>query len=185
MRVASSAFPWPLAIAPWDGIAILVVILLAVRGASKGLVGGAVRTAGFVSAILLASVLDRPMGGLLQRLGWVSHESAPAVGWAVVVGLVVIGSTLLASLLRAVVHETPLRPLDRVGGAAFGALVGVGLVAVAVLTWAGARPREEVRAVLRGSATVAVVDAGIRVAGRFVPQALRERWVAATGAPPP
>ena len=82
-------------------------------------------------------------------------------------------------------HETPLRPLDRVGGAVLGALFGVGLCAVAVLAWAGTRPREEVRAALKGSATAVIVDGVMRVAGPGVPDALRVRWYEATGASPP
>src|SRR4051812_33256873 len=116
----SALTPFPVAIAAWDAVAVGIVILFALRGSSRGLVAGCIRTAGFVAAILLAGRLDVAMGALLLRLRWVSADAAPAVGWATVLVLVVVGSALVARLARAVVHESPLGPLDRAGGAAFG-----------------------------------------------------------------
>ena len=109
----------------WVGVGIVVVA--AVGGASRGLVWSALSFSGFVFGAFLGGHYVAP-----QLLAREAHSPyAPLIALGCAVGLAVlfesVGSAIGSALGRRL-RASPLRALDVVGGAVFGAVAGLAIV---------------------------------------------------------
>jgi membrane protein required for colicin V production len=115
------------------GILLLSMLLGALRGLVYELLGLAGWVVAYLAARLLAPMLASHIG--LGSVGSAANSAAAFV--LAFVGVLIVWG-LLAKLVRAIVHATPLRPGDRLLGAAFGLLRGMvvllALVAAIALT---------------------------------------------------
>ncbi|NUZ05193.1 CvpA family protein [Piscinibacter koreensis] len=116
------------------GVLVLSMLVGAVRGLVYELLGLAGWVVAYVAARMLAPLLAPHMG--LTGLGSAANSAAAFV--LAFVG-VLIAWGLLAKLIRAIIHATPLRPGDRVLGAGFGVLRGV-VVLLALVAAIGLTP---------------------------------------------
>jgi membrane protein required for colicin V production len=140
-----------------DGLGLALVAVCLVLGARRGLWWQAVRLLGVVSSLALgrllaprlALVLCDAIDGLDERL---------ALGWAwlcvVAAGLALVA--LVGRLGQASIELAQLRPLDRLAGAAAGALTGALVHAALVLGLAWIGPEEWSERTLRGTRSAAL-----------------------------
>jgi membrane protein required for colicin V production len=107
---------------------LLVLLVSVVVGLVRGLVFEVLSLAGWVVAYFVASwfAADAAL--------WLPGDLAPVlrrgVAFAGLFIATLIAWTLLARLLRLLLHATPLSLIDRVGGGAFGVLRGAVLLLV-------------------------------------------------------
>jgi membrane protein required for colicin V production len=117
----------------WIDLAMLAVLALSVvAGMLRGLVSEVMSLAGWVVAWLLSQAwalyvaaalhIGEPGGQIARLSGLVITFVATLLAWRV-----------LTWLLQQVIHATPLAPLDRLLGAAFGVLRGGLILLVAVM----------------------------------------------------
>jgi len=121
VTVAGAAFGW----VDWAMLAVLA--LSVVVGLWRGLVFEVMSLAGWVVAYFVASwfAADAAAALPLAQFGPVVQHGAAFAG--LFVGTLVAW-TLLARLVRLLLHATPLSLIDRVGGGAFGVLRGAVLL---------------------------------------------------------
>lgn len=136
---------------PFDAIVLLLLTLAMVAGARAGFLGPVLGLlggiAGFVLALVLASLLREPLAQLEQPL----RALVTLVGLA---GFVVAGEASGAAagtLLSFRLHQSPLRPLDMVGGALVGGVhilllvwLAAGMVAAGMAPGLGPMARDSV-----------------------------------------
>ncbi|HSW07243.1 CvpA family protein [Aquabacterium sp.] len=115
----------------WVDMVLLGVLLLSVIvGLWRGLVFELMSLVGWVVAYVLANVYTPEMSGYV-RIGEPGSALNQGAAFVVAFILVLVVWSLLARLLRLVIHATPLTFIDRVLGAGFGVLRGVVLLLVA------------------------------------------------------
>lgn len=115
----------------WVLLAILLISLLA--GLWRGLVFELFSLIGWVVAFFAAQWLTPSVAAMLPLQG-LSDPMRYAVGFALTFLVCVLAAGLVASLSRKLVAVVGLQPIDRLLGAAFGALRGlVMLLALAVV----------------------------------------------------
>jgi membrane protein required for colicin V production len=129
----------------WIDLAFGAVLLISIAlGIWRGLVFEVMSLAGWVIAYFAAS----PLAPVIEEMLPVSFTSkfGPAALHVVALALaffaVLIVWSLASRLVKALIHATPLSPLDRLGGAGFGALRGVFIALLLVLV-IGASPLAE------------------------------------------
>jgi membrane protein required for colicin V production len=116
-----------------DLILLGVLLLSALVGVWRGLTFEVLSLAGWVAAYIAAQVLN-PWVAAQLPVGAPGSAINHGAAFALTFIAVLIVWALLARLVRALVHATPLSGLDRLFGAAFGVLRGlVLLLAVATL----------------------------------------------------
>ncbi len=116
-----------------DWILIGIVLLSLLVGLWRGLVFEVLSLVGWVSAFFAAQWLAVFVASQLPLQG-LSDPVRYAVGFVLTFLVCVMAAGLLASLSRKLISVVGLRPVDRLLGAAFGALRGlVILLAVAVV----------------------------------------------------
>ena len=117
-----------------DWLALGVLTLTVVLGAWRGLLYGVISVCGWVGAFLLAGQFGQAVGTLLP-LDLPDARVRAAVGAALVFVVVLFASGAAAHLVRRLAAAAGMRPVDRILGAAFGALQAVllGLVLVVML----------------------------------------------------
>nr|WP_255763483.1 CvpA family protein [Pelomonas sp. P7] len=126
----------------WVDLALAVLLLISVGiGLWRGLVFEVMSLAGWVVAYFAAPPLAPVVEGMLPE-----GKFGPAVVHIVALALafvaVLIVWSLASRLVKALIHATPLSPLDRLGGAGFGALRGIFIALLLVLV-IGASPLAE------------------------------------------
>lgn len=126
----------------WVDLALGLLLLISVGiGLWRGLVFEVMSLAGWVVAYFAAPPLAPVVESLLPE-----GKFGPAVVHIVALALaffaVLIIWSLASRLVKALIHATPLSPLDRLGGAGFGALRGVFIALLLVLV-IGASPLAE------------------------------------------
>ncbi|HUR87752.1 MAG TPA: CvpA family protein [Ramlibacter sp.] len=115
----------------WVFIAILAASLL--LGAWRGLVYEVLSVVSWIAAFLLAQ-MSAPNVAAVLPMGQAPEMAKHAAAFVLVFIVVVIAGGLLAWLTKKVVEAVGLRPVDRVLGAAFGALRGaLLLMAIAIV----------------------------------------------------
>src|ERR671911_48632 len=130
-----------------DWIAAAVIVLAALNGLRRGLVGGAFSLAGIVAGAYLGAKLAP------QFLSGSESPYTPlvALGGAVVLGALLQSAASVAAnaIRRSLFVVPPLRVLDSIGGLALGAAAGAAIVwvagAVALHTPGQTQLREEVQ----------------------------------------
>ncbi len=141
-------------------MSFLDLIALAIVGYNtlRGLASGLVRTAFGLAAVTVASLLAwkqpdwaRPLVGLIMRpssIWWGPLQ--PMVVWAVTFALV----NAVGIGLRMILDQTPLKAIDRIGGAAFGFAAGAVIVTIPLVVMTQLPLLQQVRplqSVLRNS----------------------------------
>lgn len=118
----------------WVDWALLVVLVLSVVvGLWRGLVFEVLSLVGWVAAYIAAQALSSTVAPLLP-IGAQGGPLNQGAAFALVFVLALIVWTLVSSLLRRVIHATPLQLIDRLLGGGFGLLRGaVLLLAVATV----------------------------------------------------
>lgn len=114
-----------------DGLMALVLLLSLSLGVWRGLVFELMSLAGWVLAWMAASLGGEALGArMVNHLPDSMLRSAAGFVVAFVVALV--GCSLLAHLAKMLISASPLKVIDRVLGAVFGALRGVLILVVLV-----------------------------------------------------
>ena len=113
-----------MSLAALDWIFATVLLLSVLLGAWRGLVFEVLSLASWVAAFLLAQWLALDVAGFLPMSGS-SEVMRYGAGFLLVFIAVAMLGGLLAALLKNLIATVGLRPVDRVLGAAFGALRGV------------------------------------------------------------
>ena len=145
-----------LPLAPIDMILLLVLLVGAWRGFTKGLILSVASLVGLVGGIWAASHFSSLVAdALAAQISW-SENTIHMAALALTFLMVVVGVHLLAKLLEKTLELVALGLVNKLAGAAFG-LLKVGLVMsflIAMLNqWAGPRrwlPESEVPSVLLG-----------------------------------
>ena len=106
-----------------DAAIIIVLVVLIILGFRRGLIGSAVPLAGIVLGIVLAG---RFYGSVAMWLSTWLHSEAQAkiAGFAVIFVLVMLAAAIIATLLRRFLSLLLPGWVDRVGGLAFGLIMG-------------------------------------------------------------
>lgn len=117
----------------WIDLTMLAVLALSVvAGMLRGLVSEVMSLAGWVVAWLLSQAWALDVAAALH-IGEPGGQVARLSGLVITFVVTLLAWRVLTWLLQQVIHATPLAPLDRLLGAAFGALRGVLILLVAVM----------------------------------------------------
>lgn len=116
-----------------DWLALGVLALALAMGAWRGLLYGVISVCGWVGAFLLAGHFGQAVGTMLPLDA--DARVRAAAGAAIVFVVVLFASGAAAHLVRRLAAAAGMRPVDRILGAAFGALQAVllGLCLVVML----------------------------------------------------
>ncbi|MFI3316420.1 MAG: CvpA family protein [Rikenellaceae bacterium] len=98
-----------------------------------GFKDGLIRQLGTLVGIILGIVLANSLGSTVGQLLGIEGSSAAAWGFAIVFIVCLIATALISKIVRKVVSAVGLGILDRVGGAALGA-IRCALVLVIILS---------------------------------------------------
>ncbi|MEY4908823.1 MAG: hypothetical protein RL260_2541 [Pseudomonadota bacterium] len=117
----------------WIDLAMLAVLALSViAGMLRGLVSEVMSLAGWVVAWLLSQAWALDVA-LALHIGEPGGQVARLSGLVITFVATLLAWRVLTWLLQQVIHATPLAPLDRLLGAAFGVLRGGLILLVAVM----------------------------------------------------
>jgi membrane protein required for colicin V production len=117
----------------WIDLAMLAVLALSVvAGMLRGLVSEVMSLAGWVVAWLLSQAWALDVAAALH-IGEPGGQIARLSGLVITFVATLLAWRVLTWLLQQVIHATPLAPLDRLLGAAFGVLRGGLILLVAVM----------------------------------------------------
>ncbi len=116
---------------PLDWLLAALLVYSTIRAAIRGLVRELFALGGLLVGFLLACWYYREVAQFVR--GLVNSEPlADFCAFLLIVSLVMIAATLAGTLVRRAASAVGLTPLDRLGGAAFGALRGL-VLAMALL----------------------------------------------------
>jgi len=164
----------------WVDACLLGVLVLSILvGAIRGLVFEILSLAGWLVAYF-AALWAMPELAPHLPIGITGSPLNLAVAFASAFILTLLVWSLLSRLVRSLLHATPLRPVDRLLGAGFGALRG-GLVLLVVAALVGLTPAVRSTA-WQASIGARCLDAGLRElrpllpsdVARFLPAAPRQ-----------
>ncbi|WP_293995288.1 CvpA family protein [Sphaerotilus sp.] len=117
----------------WIDLAMLAVLALSVvAGMLRGLVSEVMSLGGWVVAWLLSQAWALDVAAALH-IGEPGGQIARLSGLVITFVATLLAWRVLTWLLQQVIHATPLAPLDRLLGAAFGVLRGGLILLVAVM----------------------------------------------------
>ena len=116
---------------PLDWMLAALLVYSTIRAAMRGLVRELFALGGLLVGFLLACWYYREVAHFVR--GLVNAEAlADFCAFLLIVSLVMIAATLAGTLVRRAASAVGLSPLDRLGGAAFGAVRGL-VLAMALL----------------------------------------------------
>ena len=143
----------------WLDIVLALILGMSVfSGFTKGLVRIAVGLASTMLAIILAIWFYGTAGSAL--LPYVSSRSiANLLGFFIVLGLVILGGSLIGRLIGMVLKKVGLSWVDRILGGAFGLLRGTLISIVLVLAVTAFAPGTPPHAITDSSLAPYVIDA--------------------------
>jgi len=122
-----------------DAVAVTIFAILVIRGWMRGFVREAIDVGTLVLGAVLAFRLAPVAGRLLTGAFGVAPDLARLIGGTVLFIGIAIGASLLGALInKSVKHLPGLSTLNRIGGAALGAVYGAILVVIAVTLLAAA-----------------------------------------------
>lgn len=108
----------------WVDIAIIVYLAVSVLGGlMSGLIRSVLSLVGLVVGIVLASNFYQELAGLLTFIH--SENIANIVAFIIILGIVMIVAGIVGGVLRRILNVIKLGFIDKLGGAAFGLLMGV------------------------------------------------------------
>ncbi len=118
----------------WLDIAIIVVIVgSAFMGLRSGIIKAAFSLAGLIAGVILAGRYYDPLS---QQLSFIPHDgAAKIVAFAIILVVVMVIARVLASVLKWVASLTMLGWVNRIGGAAFGLILGAIFCGALLATW--------------------------------------------------
>jgi membrane protein required for colicin V production len=155
-----------------DVAILLVVVLSALLAAAHGFLLEIFSLAGLAAGFVLASwQYGRVAAWFLPHVK--SAWTADILGFLVVFLAVVVVAGMVARILRWLLHEAGLRWFDRILGAAFGALRGVLMAAVMLLSLTTFAPDS---GWLRGSALAPYFLVVARAVSWLAPTEVRTRF---------
>ena len=160
-----------------DTIVVVVCAIFAIRGAFKGFVWQAVRTAGLIVGLWAATHWYVPFGE------WI-NEHVPAVpdmvitplAWVLIAIGIFFVVSFLAHMARGFVRERELGAADRLFGFGLGACTGLVLCTAGFLLWGSFHSDQKLRETLQGSYSVRYMAKAVEVVTPFVPRPIRRRW---------
>jgi membrane protein required for colicin V production len=118
----------------FDLFVLAIVGASVAAGALRGFVRALITSVGLVIGLFVAAHTYGPAGSLLRSLGVVkSNEAAHAGGFLLVTGLVLLAGLVVGEFARSGLRRARLEWFDRVLGAGFGLLRGVGVCSVVYL----------------------------------------------------
>jgi len=119
----------------WLDIVILVPIAInAFVGFGKGLIKMVLSLVGVVLGVFLAGQFYDTVGSWLGFFG--NEDISNALGFILILGVVMVVAELLGTVIKKMVSIVLLDWVDRLGGAALGAFIGVIFVSAALAIWA-------------------------------------------------
>ena len=141
-----------------DVIAVALIALLILRGWIRGFVREAIDVGTLVLGAVLAFRLAPHAGRILSGLFGMSPDLARLVGGTLLFVGIAIGASLLGSLInKSIKHLPGLSTLNRIGGAALGAVYAALLIVIAVTLLAAAPLPEALKTQTAESRVVAFV----------------------------
>ena len=166
-------------IATPDIIVLVVCGLFALRGAFKGFAWQAVRTVGFVGAILAANLFHERLGVWVEEhlpgvLGWLPSA---AIAWiAIAVGVfLVIG--LFAYMARGFMRKADLTGPDRFLGFGLGAATGFLFCTLAFSVYGSFHKDEDLRETFASSHAVRYMAVVVKAVKPLAPEPIRDHWM--------
>jgi uncharacterized membrane protein required for colicin V production len=160
-----------------DGIVLVVIGLMVLRGLWKGFAWQAVRTVGLVGALWGATAWHEPVGKrLASTFGFVPDAAAPWIAWALLVVGLFLAAAYLAWVARGLVRQLELGGLDRVLGLVSGAVLGLLFATAGFLAWASFVPDDHVRDALQGSVTAPWMSKTVDLLEPILPTDLQRKW---------
>lgn len=164
----------------WVDLALGLLLLISVGiGLWRGLVFEVMSLAGWVVAYFAAPPLAPVVEAMLPE-GQFGPTVVHIVALALAFFAVLIVWSLASRLVKALIHATPLSPLDRLGGAGFGALRGIFIALLLVLV-IGASPLAE-SATWRASRAAPVLASVLHDVAPLLPEPV-SRFVSRSMAP--
>ena len=119
----------------WLDIVILVPIAInAFVGFGKGLIKMVLSLVGVILGVFLAGQFYDTVGSWLGFFG--NEDISNALGFILILGVVMVVAELLGTVIKKMVSIVLLGWVDRLGGAALGAFIGVIFVSAALAIWA-------------------------------------------------
>ena len=119
----------------WLEIVILVPIAInAFVGFGKGLIKMVLSLVGVILGVFLAGQFYDTVGSWLGFFG--NEDISNALGFILILGVVMVVAELLGTVIKKMVSIVLLGWVDRLGGAALGAFIGVIFVSAALAIWA-------------------------------------------------
>ncbi len=119
----------------WNWFDILILILVAVpivAGARVGLIRTLTSLATVVVGTILALLFWEPAADIVSP--YITDDNVAALaGYGLILGVTFLAGWVLTAILKTVLAALLLGWLDKAGGAAFGAVAGV--IVVAAATW--------------------------------------------------
>ena len=107
----------------WLDIVIAIArVVPIVTGLMQGLIKAALTLVGLIVVVVLAGNFYQQLGGLLTFIS--NPDIANIVAYIIILVLVVIAATIIASLLKITAKAITLGWLDHLGGAIFGFFMG-------------------------------------------------------------
>lgn len=118
----------------WLDIVILVIVAGgAFSGLRRGLIKSVLSLAGIIIGVVLAGQLYTQVAGMLT---FISQEKiADAVAFIIILGVVMIIASVIASMLKWVVSLVMLGWVNRLGGAVFGGLLAAISIGAVLTIW--------------------------------------------------
>jgi len=116
----------------FDIVIIFIVALLGIIGYIRGFIREIAELAGFIVGIILAIKFAMPLGSVLPPESWPLIIKTPLA--AIVILIATIATFYIASIFirKALIHG-PMKFINRIMGAAFGALKGLVIIVIALL----------------------------------------------------
>jgi uncharacterized membrane protein required for colicin V production len=143
-----------------DGVGLGIVGAFLILGFVRGLWWQVIRAAGLFAAVIVARAASPALAG------WVAHQwpdlstrSAGGIAWGALFLLALCAATLLGLLGRRLLEVMQLGLADRVGGAAVGAVTGLGLHVALLVLLCQLGTEAYVARTLGGTKSERVVDA--------------------------
>jgi membrane protein required for colicin V production len=159
----------------WLDIVLLLLIGASmIGGFTKGLTRMVVGLVAMVAALVFSLGFYRHAGALFESLGLSRHAAGLAGFLAIFVGIVMLGG-LLGMLVKRVLKLVGLGFLDRLGGAALGALRGALAAIVIVMAIMSFTPKPPPLAVKDSRLAPYLLGASGLIV-RFAPRELRDGY---------
>ena len=157
---------------PIDIAALVVLLLSALFGLSRGFAREAFGLLAWVAAVLGAIELF-PMVDPTMRSAISNAQAADAVAYALSFLVLLVVCSIIADLVGRAVRATPFGGVDRVLGLGFGLVRGAAIVVVAYVVAGLAEPPSDWPQVVRTAKATPLAYQGANWAVQFVPPSAR------------